>query len=82
MDKSARVTLGALLGVWLATLIALATLFRYQLVPAGIAASSGGDYDAAETKAAAYRLDRWTGRVVFYEGDYGIRTHIKGDSKR
>lgn len=40
-------------GLWLATVLAALFLFRYQVVGIG-----GG--------MAAYRLDRWTGEMVYY----------------
>jgi hypothetical protein len=40
-------------GLWLATVLAALFLFRYQVVGVG-----GG--------MAAYRLDRWTGEMVYF----------------
>ncbi len=76
MDEGARGRFRVLIAVWLITLVALAILFRYQLIPAGAAgAGAGADgYGSTNLRMGAYRLDRWTGEVTFYSEFHSITT--------
>ena len=49
--------------------ICFALMFRFEII--GVAAGGEGN------QGIAYRLDRWTGEVVYLQGRHGGKTDIK-----